>query len=54
VIDPTSDRDALEEALTALPINGKAGLLDTVEMAAQLADSVAAKSGRPGCRSLRD
>jgi nucleotide-binding universal stress UspA family protein len=45
VIDPTSDRDALEEALTALPINGKAGLLDTVEMAAQLADSVAAKSG---------
>jgi Mg-chelatase subunit ChlD len=43
-LDPTADRDAIEEVLTALPVTGKAGLLDTVEMAAQLADSVAAKS----------
>jgi hypothetical protein len=44
VTDPTADRDALEEALTTLPVNGKAALLDTVETAAQLADTVAAKS----------
>src|SRR5205085_12277780 len=43
-IDPTADREALENALTDLPINGKSGLLDTIEAAAQLADSVAAKS----------
>jgi hypothetical protein len=43
-LDPTSDRAALEEAITAMPVNGKAGLLDTVESAAQLADAVAAKS----------
>ena len=43
-IDPTADRDALEEALTNLSVNGKAALLDTVETAAQLADAVAVKS----------
>lgn len=43
-IDPTADRDALEEAVTALPVNGKAALLDTVETAVQLADAVALKS----------
>ncbi|HYP05242.1 MAG TPA: hypothetical protein VER03_03325 [Bryobacteraceae bacterium] len=44
VLDPTADRDAIEEAITNVPVNGKAGLLDTVESAAQLADAVAVKS----------
>jgi hypothetical protein len=43
-IDPTADRDALEEVVTALPVNGKAALLDTIETAAKLADAVASKS----------
>ena len=30
--------------MTALPVNGKAALLDTIETAAKLADAVASKS----------
>jgi hypothetical protein len=44
ILDPTSDRDALEAAIRGMPIAGKAGLLDTVETAARLADSIGGKS----------
>jgi hypothetical protein len=42
--DPTPNRDLLAESLRTMPVSGRAGLLDTVEAAAQLADSIAAKS----------
>ncbi|MBK5290955.1 MAG: hypothetical protein JJE04_04570 [Acidobacteriia bacterium] len=45
VADPAADRAPIAEALRALPVSGKAGLLSTVETAAQLADRIAAKSG---------
>jgi hypothetical protein len=42
--DPGSPRDALVNAVRALPINGFAGLLDTVETSLQLADRILAKA----------
>lgn len=42
--DPTTDRAALAEAIRALPVSGKAGLLDTVETAERVADAVLAKA----------
>ena len=42
--DPTGDRDALEQAVRALPVSGKAGLLDTVEAAERLADGILART----------
>jgi hypothetical protein len=44
VQDPTADRETISQALAGLALTGRAGLLDTVEMAAQLADSIASKS----------
>jgi hypothetical protein len=44
VLDPTPDRDKLTNALLGIPVAGKAGLLDTLETALRLADSIAAKS----------
>lgn len=44
LVDPTSDRAALIEAVQAHPVSGKAGLLNTVETAARLADSILAKA----------
>jgi hypothetical protein len=44
LLDPTSDRKALESALMSMPVTGKAGLLDTVESAVELGDAVAAKA----------
>ena len=45
MLDPTSDVEALEKSIMGMPVVGKAGLLETVETAAQVADSVAAKAG---------
>ena len=44
ILDPTPDRDKVASALRQMPVAGKAGLLDTVEAAAALADSIGAKS----------
>lgn len=45
LVDPTADRAALKTAVEALPVSGKAGLLDTVQTAAALGDSIRAKAG---------
>lgn len=42
--DPTSDRAALANAIRAVPVSGKAGFLDTIEVAARIADSILAKA----------
>jgi hypothetical protein len=42
--DPTTDRDQLEQAITALPVSGKAGLLNTIEAAGHIADSILCKT----------
>jgi hypothetical protein len=42
--DPTTDRAALAAAIRAVPVSGKAGFLDTVEMAARVADSILGKA----------
>jgi hypothetical protein len=44
VLDPTPDRTKFNQELAAEPATGKAGLLDTVQTAASLGDSIAAKS----------
>ena len=42
--DPTRDRDAIAQLIRDLPVSGKAGLLDTVEIGEQLADSILIKA----------
>jgi hypothetical protein len=42
--DPTADRAAVSEAIRSLPVSGKAGFLDTVEVAGRIADSMLAKA----------
>jgi hypothetical protein len=42
--DPTSDRAALAAAIRGIPVSGKAGFLDTVEVAARIADSILTKA----------
>jgi Mg-chelatase subunit ChlD len=44
LVDPTPERGPLEEAIRAYPVTGKAGLLDTIETAARLADSILEKA----------
>jgi hypothetical protein len=44
ILDPTNDRDSFEKSLMTMPVSGKAGLLDTVETAVALGDSIAEKS----------
>ncbi|HWQ57155.1 MAG TPA: VWA domain-containing protein [Bryobacteraceae bacterium] len=44
LVDPTADREALAQAIESVPVSGKAGLLDTVETAARIADGILAKS----------
>jgi hypothetical protein len=44
LLDPTPDRDKFSAALLSAPMTGKAGLLDTVESVAELADAIAKKS----------
>jgi hypothetical protein len=45
LVDPTADRAALKAAVEALPVSGKAGLLETVQTAAALGDSIRGKAG---------
>lgn len=45
LLDPTADRAALSTAIKALPISGRPGLLDTVEQASRLGDSLISKTG---------
>ncbi len=44
LVDPTADRGAVTEAIQNLPVSGKAGLLETVETAEQLGDSILTKT----------
>jgi hypothetical protein len=45
LLDPGPDREKVSQVLGALSITGSAGLLNTVQTAAEIADAVAAKSG---------
>jgi hypothetical protein len=45
VSDPTPDHAAIQNAIRGVAVTGKAGLLETVETALTLGDSVSAKSG---------
>ncbi len=40
LLDPTTDRDAIAEAILSFPVSGRPALLETVETASQLADSI--------------
>lgn len=42
LLDPTSDRDAVVQAIENAPVSGTPGLLETIETASELADSVLA------------
>lgn len=44
LLDPTAGRDALAQAIRAVPISGRPGLLETVEQAAALGDTLIAKT----------
>lgn len=44
LLDPTKDRTGTAEAIRALPVSGKAGLLDTVEMMEGIGDSILTKT----------
>ena len=44
LVDPTTDRAVLTQAIQAQPVSGKAGLLDTVETASRIADSILEKA----------
>src|SRR6476646_1544430 len=44
-LDPTADRAAIENSIMSLPVSGKAGLLDTIATASQVAESVGVKTG---------
>lgn len=44
LLDPTTDRAALADAIQSLPASGKAGLLEAVEPASRIADSILVKS----------
>lgn len=44
MIDPTADREAATEAVRNLPVSGKAGFLDTVEMAARVGEGILSKT----------
>ncbi len=44
LLDPTADRAAVSDVIRVLPLSGKAGLLDTVEVAARVADSMLRKA----------
>lgn len=44
LLDPGADRGAVADAVRNLPVSGKAGLLDTIESAARLGDSLFARA----------
>lgn len=43
--DPTRDAEALRQSILSLPTSGRAGLLDSLEAVAQVADTMLVKSG---------
>jgi hypothetical protein len=45
LLDPTADREAFSSAVQALPVSGRAGLLESVQQAAALASTIRAKAG---------
>ena len=42
--DPTMDRPAIKKAIESLPVGGRAGLVDSIETAAAIGDSMLSKS----------
>jgi hypothetical protein len=44
LLDPTPDRDAVGAAVRALPVSGRAGLLDTIEQASRIGDRILARA----------
>jgi hypothetical protein len=44
LVDPTADRSAVKTAIDALPVSGRAGLLETVATTTVLGDSILAKA----------
>jgi hypothetical protein len=44
LLDPTTDRDAIIEAIETFPTSGTPGLLETVETMAKLADTILSKA----------
>jgi hypothetical protein len=44
LVDPTPRRQDIQTALESLPVSGKAGLLDTLETAAQIGEAILDKS----------
>ena len=44
ILDPTPDREALISAIKSLPVNGRAGLLDSLPTAAALGDAMRTKA----------
>jgi hypothetical protein len=47
LVDPTAERQQLAGAINGVVVSGNAGLLNTIETAAQLADKVMEQSGVP-------
>ncbi|MCE5306059.1 MAG: hypothetical protein LLG20_00295 [Acidobacteriales bacterium] len=45
LVDPTPDRDRIESEIKSIPVSGKAGLLDTLETAGRIGDTLMDKSG---------
>ena len=44
VANPTADHESLAQAISSLPVSGKAGLLDTIDAVGRIADSILAKT----------
>ncbi|HZU28499.1 MAG TPA: hypothetical protein VFA04_23435 [Bryobacteraceae bacterium] len=44
LVDPTADREKVNQAFAAVPISGKAGLLDTMQQMGVIADAMAARA----------
>jgi hypothetical protein len=44
ILDPTPDREAVTAAVRSLSVSGKAGLLDTIETAGRVADTILSKT----------
>ena len=53
LLDPTADGDAFEHSIMNMPVTGKAGLLDTIAMASQVAEAVGGEERNPRGDSLR-
>ncbi|MBM3776158.1 MAG: hypothetical protein FJW37_13505 [Acidobacteria bacterium] len=44
IVDPTPDRATVEQAIQDVPISGKPGLLETLELAGRIADGILKKA----------